>query len=99
VKALASLKELAPGRRARPSTPGRDASAEYVDEQIAQLLETIEADARAPHVPERESAATKPPPTPVLHRLRGRWEDVCSGVAYLLLGTVIGILIGALIGR
>jgi hypothetical protein len=76
VKGLGSLKELASGRRARSSTTGRDevehSSAEYVDEQIAQLLETIEGDARAPQVLTRDEAARERPPAPAVSRKRPR---------------------------
>jgi hypothetical protein len=77
VKGLGSLKELASGRRARLSTPGREEtverpSAEYVDEQIAQLLETIEGDARAPQVLTRDEAARERPPAPAVSRKRPR---------------------------
>jgi hypothetical protein len=110
VKGLGSLKELASGRRARLSTPGREetverSSAEYVDEQIAQLLETIEDDARAPQVlrddPVRERLAPESGPAapPRLRRRHWRWDALRSVATYILLGAAGGALIATLLVR
>ena len=77
MRALADLKELASSGRAMWSTPSREAeiersSAEHVDEQIAHLLETIEADTPTRHVLERDEAADERPPAPAGSRKQPR---------------------------
>jgi hypothetical protein len=73
MKGLASLKEFASsvGRTKGSGTPapGRDvrikgSPAEYVDEQIALLVKTIEAETRTRHMRERDAAVKEPPPAP-----------------------------------
>jgi hypothetical protein len=76
MKALASLKEVASGRRGRSST-GREATIERsstkdVDEQIAQLLDTVEGDARPPHLPAGDHVAHGPSPAPAGSRKQPR---------------------------